>query len=252
MERWPEELARYQRQMMIDGWGERAQRALRASTVFVAGAGGLGSAVSIYLAVAGIGRLVVCDFDRVERSNLNRQILHDESRVGVSKVVSARATLTRLNPEVEVVALDTLITESNADELVGHAQLIVDCMDNFETRYVLNDSAMRKGIPLVHGSVCGFEGRLSFIHVPQTACLRCIFPAAPPRVVPPVLGATPGVIGALQAMEVVKYLANVGHNLKGRLLAWDGDSMSFQSFRTQRDPKCSSCAGRLPGGPSGL
>ena len=245
-----EELARYQRQMMIDGWGERTQQALRASTVFVAGMGGLGSPVSIYLAVAGIGRLVVCDFDRVEHSNLNRQILHDPSRVGTSKVVSAHATLTRLNPKIEVVALDTLITEDNVDELVGNAQLIVDCMDNFETRYVLNDSAIRKGIPLVHGSVCGLEGRLTFIHVPETACLRCIFPAAPPRVVPPVLGATPGVIGALQAMEVVKYFAKVGSNLTGRLLAWDGGSMDFQSFRTQRDPKCSSCAARPPGGPT--
>mgnify|MGYP001032670360 CR=1 FL=1 len=245
-----EELARYQRQMMLDRWGERAQRALRESTVFVAGVGGLGSSVTIYLAVAGVGRIVVCDGDQVEHSNLNRQILHDTSQVGVSKVASARATLTRLNPEIEVVAFEALITEDNVDDLVGHARLIVDCLDNFETRYLLNDSAIRQGIPLVHGSVWGLEGRLSFIQAPETACLRCIFPGAPPKGTSPVIGATAGVIGALQAMEAVKYLAQLGKNLKQRLLVWHGDSMEFLSFRTQRDPECPSCAACPPLYPS--
>jgi molybdopterin-synthase adenylyltransferase len=244
MELTAEEIQRYQRQMMLDGWGTAAQRVLGASSVFVAGVGGLGSPVSIYLAVAGVGRLVVCDGDRVEPSNLNRQILHDGSRVGISKALSARATLTRLNPNIEVVALDTLITEANADELIGDARLIVDCLDNFETRYVLNDSAIRKGIPLVHGSVWGLEGRLAFIHVPETACLRCIFPGAPPTGTVPVVGATPGVIGALQAMEALKYLTRVGEPLKGRLLVWDGSATEFRTFRTERDPHCPSCATR--------
>jgi adenylyltransferase/sulfurtransferase len=239
-----DEVARYQRQMMIPGWGQEAQRALKESSVFVAGAGGLGSAVSIYLAVAGVGRLVVCDLDKVDLSNLNRQILHDASRIGVSKVASARATLTRLNPEIEVRTIEARIGADNADELVGDSQLIVDCVDNFEARYVLNDSAIRKAIPLIHGSVFGLEGRLSFIHVPKTACLRCIFPEPPPSTVPPVLGATPGVIGVLQAMEAVKYLAKVGKNLKGKLLVWDGACMDFRSFRTQRDTACLSCGDR--------
>ena len=237
-----DELARYQRQMMIPGWGDRTQQVLKESTVFVAGVGGLGSSVAVYLAVAGIGRLVVCDFDRVERSNLNRQILHETRNIGVSKIASAREMLARLNPDVEVVTLEERITQDNAGELVGRSQLIVDCMDNFETRYVLNDTAIHKGIPLVHGSVYGLEGRLSFVYVPHTPCLRCIFPAAPPRETFPVLGATPGVIGAMQALEVVKYFAKVGNNLKGRLLTWDGGSMTFQSFRTQRDLNCPSCA----------
>jgi adenylyltransferase/sulfurtransferase len=239
-----EDLERYQRQMMMAGWGERAQRILKESTVFVAGAGGLGSPAAIYLAVAGIGRLVICDFDRVERSNLNRQILHDDSRIGVNKAVSAHTTLTRLNPELKVVAPRTRIADDNVDELVADAELVVDCLDNFETRYVLNDSAIRKGIPLVHGSVWGLEGRMTFIQVPETACLRCIFPAAPPKEPFPVIGATPGVIGALQAMEAIKYLTGVGQNLKGRLLVWDGASMQVRSFRTERDPNCPGCGGR--------
>ena len=239
-----DELARYQRQMMMPGWGETTQRLLKQSTVFVAGAGGLGSVVTIYLAVAGIGRLVVCDCDRVERSNLNRQILHDSSRIGIGKAVSARETLARLNPSVEVVTLEEVITADNVKQLVGDAQVVVDCLDNFDTRYVLNACAIRKNLPFVHGSVCGLEGRLSFVHVPETACLQCIFPGGPPAAAVPVLGATAGVIGALEAMEVVKYLAKVGNNLKGRLLTWDGDSMEFRSYRTQRDPQCPSC-GRL-------
>lgn len=237
-----EELSRYDRQILIDGWGERAQRALGETTVFVAGLGGLGSPVSIYLATAGVGRLVVCDADHVALSNLNRQILHDASRLGDAKASSASTTLTRLNPHVEVVAHEALITEGNVDEVVGDARLIVDCMDNFETRYILNDSAIRKSIPLVHGSVRGLEGRLSFIHVPETACLRCIFPGEPPPGISPTLGAVAGVIGALQATEALKYLAGIATNIKGRLLVWDGAAMDFRSFRTQRDPDCPSCS----------
>ncbi len=240
----PAELARYQRQMMLPGWGPETQGVLKQASVFLAGAGGLASSAAIYLAVAGLGRLVLCDDDQVEASNLNRQILHDPGRIGVAKVDSARATLARLNPELEVVALRARIGGDNVDALVGQAQVIVDCLDNFQTRYLLNDTAMRKGIPLVHGSVYGLEGRLSFIHVPHTACLRCIFPAAPPPATFPVLGATPGVIGAMQALEVIKYLARVGSNLSGKLLAWDGGSLSFQLLRTVRDPRCPSCGQR--------
>jgi molybdopterin/thiamine biosynthesis adenylyltransferase len=242
-----EDLPRYQRQMMMEGWGERAQRILNESTVFVAGAGGLGSPAAIYLAVAGIGRLVICDFDRVELSNLNRQILHDDSRIGVNKAASADMTLTRLSPELEVVAQRARIADDNVDELVADAALVLDCLDNFEARYLLNDAAIRKGIPLVHGSVWGLEGRMSFIQAPETACLRCIFPAAPPREPFPVIGATPGVIGALQAMEAIKYLTGVGQNLKGRLLVWDGSTMDFRSFRTERDPNCPCCGASTSG-----
>ena len=237
------ELERYRRQMIMDGWGEAAQQKLSDATVFVAGAGGLGSPLTIYLAVAGVGHLRICDFDAPELSNLNRQILHDDTRVGTNKAVSAKQTLGTVNPDIRVTALTDRIVAENVDDLVGRASVIVDCMDNFPTRYLLNESAIRKQIPLVHGSVWGLEGRLSFIHVPDTPCLRCMFPGAPPSEIFPVLGATPGVIGTLQALETVKYLTGVGTNLRGKLLVWDGSEMEFLTVGVRRDPECPACGG---------
>jgi adenylyltransferase/sulfurtransferase len=160
----------------------------------------------------------------------------------MSKVASARATLARLNPALDVVPLAAAISEENVDGLIGDAQLIVDCLDNFETRYALNRSAIRKAIPLVHGSVSGLEGRLTFIQVPRTACLQCIFPEGPGAASIPIVGATAGVIGSLQAMEATKFLVGMDANLAGKLLAWDGRTMGFRTFRTRRDPSCASCA----------
>ncbi|MFH1567893.1 MAG: HesA/MoeB/ThiF family protein [Gemmatimonadota bacterium] len=239
----PRERERYKRQMMMSGWGDDAQERLRQATVFVAGAGGLGSPVSIYLAVAGVGRLRICDFDAPELSNLNRQILHSDSRVGTNKALSARQTLAEINPDVEVEPVTTRIEADNVDALVGDAALIVDCMDNFPTRYLLNACALRRGIPLVHGSVWGLEGRLTFVRAPATPCLQCIFPVAPAREVFPVLGATPGVIGCLQALEAIKYLSGVGENLEGKLLVWDGTDMEFRKVGVRPDPACPTCAG---------
>ncbi|MBF0342723.1 MAG: HesA/MoeB/ThiF family protein [Nitrospirae bacterium] len=236
-----EELKRYSRQMMMDGWGEETQRKLKGATVFVAGAGGLGSPVAIFLAVAGIGTIRICDFDNPDWSNLNRQILHDHTRLGLNKALSAKKTLAALNPDVEVVAFTDRIDEGNVDDLVGRADIILDCMDNFPTRYVLNECAIRKGIPLVYGSIWGMEGRLSFIHVPHTPCMRCLFPEPPPSEVFPVLGTTPGVIGSLQALEAIKYLSGQGQNLKGRLMMWDGARVEFKSFKAHRDPQCETC-----------
>jgi adenylyltransferase/sulfurtransferase len=235
------EQQRYNRQMMIEGWGEAGQRRVKEATVFVAGAGGLGSPASMYLAVAGVGHIVLCDDDAPELSNLNRQILHDDSRIGTNKAVSGKSTLERLNPDIRVTALTTRIEPNTVDELVGDADIIVDCMDNFPTRYVLNECAFRKGIPFVHGSVWGLDGRMTFIHAPETPCLQCIFPEAPPKSVFPVLGATPGVIGTMEAMEALKYLAGVGQNLKGRLLVWSGDCMESKFYRTHKDPDCPCC-----------
>lgn len=232
---------RYNRQMMIDGWGEPAQRQIRNSTVFVAGAGGLGSPASIYLAVAGVGRIKLCDDDSPELSNLNRQILHDDTRIGINKAVSGKKTLERLNPQVRVSAITQRIDPDTVDELVGDAALIIDCMDNFPTRYLLNECARRKGIPFIHGSVWGLDGRLTFIHAPETPCLQCIFPEAPPKSIFPVLGATPGVIGTMQAMEALKYLAGIGTNLKNSLMVWSGDTMQFRFFPTHHDSACPCC-----------
>lgn len=236
-----EEQKRYHRQMMMEGWGEETQRKIKDSTVFIAGAGGLGSPVSIYLAVAGVGHIRICDFDSPDWSNLNRQILHDHTRIGTNKAVSAKMTLERMNPAITVTAFTDKIVAENVDALVGKADLILDCMDNFPTRYVLNECAMRKNIPLVYGSIWGTDGRLSFIHPPETPCLRCIFPEAPPKEMFPVLGATPAVIGSLQALEALKYLSGTGTTLKGQLLVWEGATTDFKKFRIRRDPECSTC-----------
>ena len=234
---------RYHRHMMIAGWGEAGQERVKSARVFVAGAGGLGSPTAIYLAVAGVGRLSICDCDSPELSNLNRQILHNDSRIGMNKAQSAKLTLSELNPSIEIAAIEDRIEADNVDELVGEADIIVDCMDNFPTRYLLNECAVRRGIPFVHASVWGLEGRLTFIHSPETPCLQCIFPVAPPREVFPVLGAAPGVIGCLQAVETLKYLTGVGRNLKGQLLIWSGLDASFETFPLARKPDCPVCGG---------
>lgn len=241
MEFTQEELNRYNRQMMMDGWGQETQEKIKNSTVFIAGAGGLGSPVSIYLAVAGVGTIRICDFDSPDWSNLNRQILHNHSRIGTNKAVSAKQTLAELNPHIAIEAFTDKIVAENVDELVGNADLILDCMDNFPTRYLLNECAIRKNIPLVHGSIWGLDGRITFIKAPETPCLRCYFPESPPKEVFPVLGATPGVIGTLQAMEALKYLSGIGKVLKGRLLVWSGNDMSFKTYRGFRDPDCPAC-----------
>lgn len=232
---------RYARQMLIDGWGEEGQKKLKNSTVFIAGAGGLGSPVSIYLAVAGIGKIIICDFDSVEVTNLNRQILHSHTRIGINKALSAKITLTAINPDIEVIPITSKITAENAFELVGDSHIIMDCMDNLETRYILNEVAIKKGIPLVFGAIYGIQGMLSFIQPPETPCLRCLFPEAPPKETFPVVGATPGVIGALQALEAIKYLVGIGKLLKNKLLVWDGMSCDFKTFKARKDPSCLVC-----------
>jgi adenylyltransferase/sulfurtransferase len=232
---------RYHRQIILSGWSEAGQERLKAARVFVAGAGGLGSPVSMYLAVGGVGHIAICDSDSPELSNLNRQILHNDSRIGMGKAESAKLTLSALNPSIEVEAIPSHIEADNVDDLVGDADIIVDCMDNFPTRYDLNECAIRKGIPLVHASVWGMEGRLTFIRSPETPCLRCIFPDSPPREVFPVVGAVPGMIGCLQAVETLKYVTGVGQCMKGRLLVWDGIDMDFITYPVAKNAECPAC-----------
>lgn len=236
-----DEKTRYDRQMLIDGWGETGQQRLKSSTVFVAGAGGLGSPVSIYLAVAGVGKIIICDADVVELSNLNRQILHPEGRLGLQKADSAEQSLRTLNSTVEIVTHAAYIDEVNIEGILAKPNLIMDCLDNFETRYLLNRYAIQNDIPMVHGAVWGMMGQLSFIHPPETPCLRCIFPKAPPKEVFPVVGAAPGAIGCMQAMEALKYLTGAGTNLKGKLLIFEGEDMSTTSLDVHRVPACPEC-----------
>lgn len=237
------ELNRYARQLIIPGWGEEKQKRLKSAKVFIAGAGGLGSPSALCLALAGVGLIRICDCDSPEHSNLNRQFLHSESRIGVNKAISAMITLRALNPYIEVQAIPEKITESNVDRLVADSELIVDCLDNFKTRQVLNAYAVKNKLPLIHGSIWGLEGRVTVFHPPETACLTCLFPESPPEETFPVVGATPGIIGMIQAMEAIKYLAGIGELLKGRLLCCDFLAMKFFEIKIKKDPRCPVCSG---------
>jgi len=236
-----DDLVRYDRQIKLYGWGKAGQQRLKAASVFIAGAGGLGSPVAIYLAVAGVGELRLCDLDQVELSNLNRQILHPESRLGEFKATSGAKTLKALNPSIKVAAFAERLDESNIDRLVGQPDLILDCLDNYDTRYLLNDYGIEHGIPMVHGAIWGMSGQVSFLQPPETPCLRCLVPEAPPKEIFPVVGVTPGIIGSIQAMEALKYLTGLGDLLKRRLLLFDGEEMSFFAVKVEQSPDCPAC-----------
>ncbi len=237
------ELTRYGRQLIIRDWGVEGQEKLKSSTVFVAGAGGLGSPLLYYLTVAGVGHLRICDFDHIELSNLNRQILHPTDRVGKLKAESARESLGAANGDAEITVLTEKITAKNAEEIVGHADIIVDCLDNFEARHILNEVSVKRHIPMVHAGVEGFQGQMTFLHPPETPCLACFIPGKVKKEAVPVFGATPGVMGSLEAVEVIKHLTGLGETLKNRLLLYDGLAMSFSTIRLTRNPKCAVCSG---------
>jgi adenylyltransferase/sulfurtransferase len=233
------ERERYTRQMML--FGEEGQERLKNAHIFIAGAGGLGSPVSIYLAVAGVGTITLVDRDVVDRTNLNRQILHADLDTGRKKTASAGEKLRGINPDITVNVIDTTIDEKNALKLVGDADAIVDAMDNFPTRYILNDVAIKKKIPLFHGGIRGFYGQAATIIPGKTACFRCIFPKAPPKDVIPVVGVTAGVIGSVQATEVLKYLLRRGELLTNRLFIWDGLRSHADELQVKRIPGCVAC-----------
>jgi len=233
------EKERYKRQILL--FGEKAQKNLKKSTVFMIGAGGLGSSAAYYLAAAGIGRIIIADSDKVELSNLNRQILHGKPRLGKNKALSAKVTLEALNSKIKIQAVTERITATNIDKYAGKADLLLDCLDNFETRFLLNSYAVKKKKPLLFGAIYGWFGQLAFIRPGKSFCLACVFEGLPEKGVFPVLGATPGVIGALQAMEAVKYLSGAGNNLKSELLTWDGLKQEFRKVVLKRNPQCKVC-----------
>ena len=224
-------------------FGEDGQERLKKAHIFIAGAGGLGSPVSIYLAVAGVGTITIVDMDVVDLTNLNRQVLHFDRDIGKKKTASAEDKLQALNPDITVNAIDVRIDASNAVKLVGKADGIVDAMDNFQTRYLLNDAAIANEIPLFHGGIRGFYGQVTTIIPGTTPCLKCIFPKAPPKEVFPVVGVTPGIIGTIQANEVVKYLIGSGELLTNRLFIWDGMQAHAEELGVERNSACEACSG---------
>jgi len=232
---------RYQRQMIFPGWGEEAQQRVKNSKVFIAGAGGLGSPLSMYLAVAGVGTIRIADCGTLELSNLNRQILHDDSRINKNKALSAQETLTRLNPEIKVEPVTEEITDANTEAVIGTVDLIVDCLDNFETRQILNKYAVKTSTPMIHAGVYGMRGQITFIKPPETPCLWCMHTGTLPKTLFPIVGATAGVIGCLEALEAIKYLSGVGTNLMGRMLVWDGAAMEFMDLPQKKIPDCPVC-----------
>jgi len=235
------EQERYDRQIMIGEIGPEGQEKLKTSRVVLAGAGGLGSPIAIYLVAAGIGMIRMIDHDQVALSNLNRQILHWEEDIGRKKVDSARPKLKKLNSTVNIETVSETITENNVSQLVQGCDVIVDAMDNLPTRYVLNRCAVERKMPFFHGAVHGFEGRAMTILPGETACLRCMYRGPIPQEKFPVIGVAPAVIGCIQATEVVKYFVGVGSLLTNRLLLYDGLKMVFKEFSVEKNPDCDHC-----------
>lgn len=256
------ERERYSRHLLLPEVGEAGQLRLRSARVLCIGAGGLGSPAALYLAAAGVGTLGLVDDDRVERSNLQRQVLHVDARVGALKVESARACLQALNPAVRVEAHALRLSPANVDALFAQYELVIDGSDNFPTRYLVNDACVKHGLPNVHGAIHRFEGQVGLFwsraRTPGTArgpCYRCLYPAPPPPELAPsceqagVLGVLPGVIGMLQAVEALKWLLGIGESLLGRLVHYDALSARFIELAVPRDELCAVCAdpARFPG-----
>ena len=242
----PYQVRRYSRHIIMPQVGSAGQRTLLDSKVLIIGAGGLGSPVAIYLALAGIGTLGIVDYDVVDVTNLQRQILHHDADIGRSKVESARETLLAYNPDLEVVAFEEPITSENAMEMMADFDVVVSGADNFAARYLINDAAYLSGKPLVDGSILMFDGRAT-TYVPGKGCYRCVFPDPPPPGEVPncseagVLGMLPGMVGSIQAAETVKVLLGTGEPLVGRLLLIDALDMDFREVKVRRDPKCPLC-----------
>ncbi len=243
---------RYSRHLRLPEVGLHGQRKLEAARVLLVGAGGLGSPAAYYLAAAGVGHLRIADDDVVDRSNLQRQILHTDAGVGTSKVASAERALSALNPRTLIEAVSERVTSANVERLLDGVDVVIDGADNFPARYLLNDACVKLGKPLVYGAVHRFEGQVSVFDAGRqrgvAPCYRCLFPQPPPPEAAPncaeagVLGVLPGVIGLLQATEAIKLLLELGESLSGRLLQFDALSMRFRETRLAADPQCPVCA----------
>ncbi len=242
----PEQVKRYSRHIIMPQVGSSGQRKLLEAKVLIVGAGGLGSPVALYLGLAGVGTLGIVDFDVVEMSNLQRQILHHEHDVGRPKVLSAQETLHEYNSGVKVVSHEAPLTSENAMEIISQYDIVVNGADNFPARYLVNDASYLCGKTLVDGSILLFDGQAS-VFVPGQGCYRCLFPTPPPPGAVPscaeagVLGALPGMVGSIQATETIKVILGQGEPLVGRLLLIDALSMEFRTVRLRRNKQCPLC-----------
>ncbi len=238
---------RYQRHLLLPEVGDEGQMKLLDAKVLLLGAGGLGSPAALYLAAAGVGTIGIIDMDVVDASNLQRQVLHNLDRVGMRKVESAKLTLTAINPDLVVKTYDTRLGADNVLDIIDGYDVIVDGTDNFPTRYLVNDAALVKRIPVVHGSIFRFEGQVTIFDPYVGPCYRCMIPEPPPPELAPscaeagVLGVLPGIIGSIQAIETIKLVLDLGEPLVGRLLTYDSMDESFRTFKVRRDPSCPAC-----------
>ncbi len=238
------EIERYQRQILIEGIGNEGQAKIKNATVGIVGVGGLGSPACMYLAAAGVGHLIIVDDQKVEASNLNRQLLHwqEDGEASILKVDSAANKLTAMNPGLKLRRRSERINSGNISKLLDDADILVDCTDNFETRMIMNDYAIRRHVPLVHGAVESLHGQITTVMAGKTPCLKCIFPRSPNRKGPiPVLGPTAGTIGALQAAEVIKLITGLGQPLFGKLLVIDMRDNCYEMIGVEKNPQCTAC-----------
>lgn len=246
-----EQLDRYSRHLLLPEVGEKGQEKLLASRVLLLGAGGLGSPAALYLAAAGVGTLGIIDNDAVDASNLQRQILHGTSKIGVPKVESALERIVDLNPDVKVIPFQERLTSENVDRIFDHGwDVVVDGLDNFPTRYLVNDASVWKDIPVVHGSIFRFDGQVTTFWPKKGPCYRCLYPEPPPPHLAPscaeagVLGVLPGIVGTIQATEAIKIILGRGEPLVGRLLTYESLKMQFRTLKLRRDPDCPVCGER--------
>jgi len=233
---------RYDRQIKMDDIGPAGQGKLNAASVLIVGAGGLGSPAALYLAAAGVGTITIVDPDRIELSNLNRQILHGVADIGALKVDSAKASVRRLNPNITVNSHPVAMTADNASDLLKGCHVAIDALDNLDSRLILNQAALGHRIPLIHGAVQGFDGRALTILPGESACLKCLHNRPAVEDSPsPVIGVAPAVIGAIQATEAVKVILGIGDLLTNRLMIYEGLQMRWTTFSLSRNPRCSHC-----------
>ena len=243
-----EQRERYSRHLLVPEIGLEGQTKLLEAKVLLLGAGGLGSPTALYLAAAGVGTLGIVDDDEVDLSNLQRQVIHTTDRIGVAKVDSAEESIKAINPDVDVVKYKTRLDASNVMEIIEGYDVIVDGVDNFPTRYLLNDATVRLGIPVVSASILGFDGQLSVFAPHEGPCYRCLYPVPPPADMAPscgangVLGVLPGTMGLLQATEVIKLVTGAGEPLIGRLLLYEALGATFTELKVRRDPECEICS----------